>query len=101
MTRSRKPAGNLAPPAENDGSNRVSKHRRVYDHLLASIQSGALKPGDRLPSEAELGKIFEASRITVAKAVHDLQRMGWSRVGPEPEPMSSASTSRAVEPSAC
>jgi len=76
MTRSRKPAGNLAPPAENDGSNRVSKHRRVYDHLLASIQSGSLKPGDRLPSEAELGKIFEASRITVAKAVHDLQRMG-------------------------
>jgi DNA-binding LacI/PurR family transcriptional regulator len=48
----------------------------VYEHLLASIESGALKAGDRLPSEAELGKMFEASRITVAKAVHDLQRLG-------------------------
>jgi GntR family transcriptional regulator, arabinose operon transcriptional repressor len=37
---------------------------------------GALKAGDRLPSEAELGKLFDASRITVAKAVLDLQRMG-------------------------
>ena len=29
-----------------------------------------------MPSEAELGKLFDASRITVAKAVLDLQRMG-------------------------
>jgi GntR family transcriptional regulator, arabinose operon transcriptional repressor len=76
MPRSRKPAGNLVPPPESDGANRQSKHRRVFEHLLASIESGALKPGDRLPSEAELGKMFEASRITVAKAVHDLQRRG-------------------------
>jgi DNA-binding LacI/PurR family transcriptional regulator len=48
----------------------------VFDHLLASIQAGQLKPGDRLPSEAELGKLFDASPITVAKAVLDLQRMG-------------------------
>jgi len=76
MARSRKPAGNLTPPAESEGANRQSKHRRVFEHLLASIESGALKAGDRLPSEAELGKMFEASRITVAKAVHDLQRQG-------------------------
>jgi GntR family transcriptional regulator, arabinose operon transcriptional repressor len=44
--------------------------------LHGHIQSGALKSGDRLPSEAELGKLFGASRITVAKAVLDLQRMG-------------------------
>ena len=76
MPKSRKPAGNLAPPAETDSGQSRSKHRRVFDNLLASIQSGTLKPGDRLPSEAELGKLFGASRITVAKAVHDLQRMG-------------------------
>ncbi len=72
----RKTASRLAPPPEADPANRVSKHRRVFDHLLAGIQSGELKPGDRLPSEAELGKVFDASRITVAKAVLDLQRMG-------------------------
>jgi GntR family transcriptional regulator, arabinose operon transcriptional repressor len=65
----------LTPPPEAQPGQRVAKHRRVFDHLLASIQSGQLKPGDRLPSEAELGKLFEASRITVAKAVLDLQRM--------------------------
>jgi DNA-binding LacI/PurR family transcriptional regulator len=76
MPKSRKPAGNLAPPPEADSAHRQAKHRRVFDHLLANIQSEKLKPGDRLPSEAELGRLFEASRITVAKAVHDLQRMG-------------------------
>lgn len=76
MARTRKTTIKLAPPPESNPENRQSKHRRVFDHLLANIQSGALKPGDRLPSEAELGKFFEASRITVAKAVNDLQRMG-------------------------
>jgi GntR family transcriptional regulator of arabinose operon len=76
MARTRRQPSNLAPPPESDPSDRQSKHRRVFDHLLAGIQSGQLKPGDRLPSEAELGKLFSASRITVAKAVNDLQRMG-------------------------
>jgi GntR family transcriptional regulator of arabinose operon len=76
MKKSRRSASKLGPPPESDPAAHLSKHRRVFDHLLASIQSGELKPGDRLPSEAELGKLFDASRITVAKAVHDLQRMG-------------------------
>lgn len=76
MKRTRRSASKLGPPPENEPSTQLSKHRRVFDHLLASIQSGELKAGDRLPSEAELGKLFEASRITVAKAVHELQRMG-------------------------
>ena len=76
MPKSRRLASKLPPPPESDPANGQSKHRRLFEHLLASIQSGELKPGDRLPSEAELGKLFDASRITVAKAVHDLQRMG-------------------------
>jgi DNA-binding LacI/PurR family transcriptional regulator len=76
MARLRKTAIDLALPAGPEGSRPIAKHRRVFEHLHAGIQSGALKPGDRLPSEAELGKLFDASRITVAKAVLDLQRMG-------------------------
>lgn len=76
MARPRKSASKLAPPPEAEPGQHIAKHRRVFDHLLASIQSGELKPGDRLPSEAELGSLFDASRITVAKAVLDLQRMG-------------------------
>jgi len=76
MAGSRKTASKLAPPPEADQANKQSKYRRVFEHLLSSIQSGQLKAGDRLPSEAELGKLFDASRITVAKAVLELQRMG-------------------------
>ena len=53
----------------------MPKHQVVFDFLHSSIQSGAYRPGERLPSEAELGKMFDASRITVAKAVLELQRM--------------------------
>jgi GntR family transcriptional regulator, arabinose operon transcriptional repressor len=76
MARPRRSVGKLAPPPEEDPGQRVAKHRRIFDHLLASIQSGQLRPGDRLPSEAELGTMFDSSRITVAKAVLDLQRIG-------------------------
>jgi len=76
MARPRRSASKLSPPPEADPGQPIAKHRRVFDHLLANIQTGQLKPGDRLPSEAELGRLFDASRITVAKAVLDLQRMG-------------------------
>jgi len=76
MAAQRKRPIDLSPPAQADGAKPMAKHRRVFEHLHSSIQSGELKPGDRLPSEAELGQLFDASRITVAKAVLDLQRMG-------------------------
>jgi DNA-binding LacI/PurR family transcriptional regulator len=73
----RKTTSNLAPPpAVAPGEGKQVKHRQVFDYLNNNIQSGALKAGDRLPSEAELGEMFGASRITVAKAVLELQRMG-------------------------
>jgi DNA-binding LacI/PurR family transcriptional regulator/DNA-binding transcriptional regulator YhcF (GntR family) len=59
----------------SESTQKVPKHQMVFDYLHSSIQSGAYKPGDRLPSEAELGIMFQASRITVAKAVLELQRM--------------------------
>jgi GntR family transcriptional regulator, arabinose operon transcriptional repressor len=62
-------------PARAEFPRKISKHQVVFDYLHSSIQSGAYKPGDRLPSEAELGTMFGASRITVAKAVLELQRM--------------------------
>jgi GntR family transcriptional regulator, arabinose operon transcriptional repressor len=54
----------------------LPKHRQVFERLLDAIRSGVYDSGDRLPSEAELGKTFLASRITVAKAVNELQRLG-------------------------
>jgi GntR family transcriptional regulator of arabinose operon len=52
------------------------KHRRVYESLKDEIQSGRLKRGDRLPSEAALVRTFGVSRITAGRAVRDLQAAG-------------------------
>ena len=66
--RPRDPSGaETAPP---DGP----LHRSIYQQLLAEIQTGVYKPGERLPSEAVLCERFQASRITVARAFQTLQR---------------------------
>ena len=54
----------------------VPKHRQIYAALRRDIQSGRLADGARLPSEAELGQTFGASRITVGRAMRDLQVAG-------------------------
>lgn len=52
------------------------KYQLVYDALAHEIRTGRWKGGDRLPSEAALGTQFSASRITVGRAVKDLQLAG-------------------------
>lgn len=51
-------------------------HRAIYRDLVREISEGVYRPGDRLPSEAQLCERFGASRITVAKAIQSLQRDG-------------------------
>jgi len=63
-------------PVEKKAASRLTKHRQVFEHVLANIESGKLKDGERLPSEAELVKQFASSRPTVARALHDLQNLG-------------------------
>jgi GntR family transcriptional repressor for pyruvate dehydrogenase complex len=53
---------------------------RVNGVLLASIVSGQLSPGDRLPSERELCEQFGVSRTVVREAVRGLQARGVVRV---------------------
>ncbi len=57
-------------------SNKVPKHQLVYGALERGIHSGRWKRGERFPSEAELVRQFGASRITVGRAVRDLQLAG-------------------------
>lgn len=58
---------------------RQTKHRQVFERVLADIESGRFRDGDRLPSEAELVKEFCTSRPTVARALRDLQNLGLVR----------------------
>jgi GntR family transcriptional regulator, arabinose operon transcriptional repressor len=62
----------MAFPAER----RIPRYRQVYGALERGIRSGRWKLGDRLPSEAQLVRDFGASRITVGRAVRDLQLAG-------------------------
>jgi DNA-binding LacI/PurR family transcriptional regulator len=52
------------------------KYQQVYRSLRRQIETGHWKGGDRLPSEADLVRQFGASRITVGRAVRDLQVAG-------------------------
>lgn len=54
----------------------VPKYAQVYEHLRRQIERGELTPGSKLPSEAALVKTTGASRITVGRALRDLQQAG-------------------------
>lgn len=49
-------------------NSQVSYYQQLYSILRKEIARGVWKPGDRLPSEAELIKTFGVSRITVRQA---------------------------------
>lgn len=55
---------------------RQTKHRQVFEHVRAEIESGRLKEGERLPSEMAMVKQFATSRPTIARALRDLQNLG-------------------------
>ncbi len=52
------------------------KHREVYKHIHEGILSGAYAIGQRIPTEAELASTFDTSRVTVARALRDLEMQG-------------------------
>ncbi len=56
------------------GGRRLSD--RVADQLLEHILGADLQPGDRLPTEAELGRQFGVSRTVVREAVRSLAARG-------------------------
>jgi DNA-binding LacI/PurR family transcriptional regulator len=59
-----------------EGSSALPKYRQILEDLRESIESGRLRPGDKLQTEAELGRVYQASRITVARAVNELMQQG-------------------------
>ncbi len=51
-------------------------YERLYNHVLDDIRSGALRSGDRVPSEKELAQAHSVSRITSMRALQNLERAG-------------------------
>ena len=51
----------------------LPKYRQILDDLRKDIQIGRHKPGDRLPSEADLGTRYDVSRLTIQRVLKELQ----------------------------
>jgi GntR family transcriptional regulator len=51
-------------------------YRQIADHLRAAIDAGHLRPGDRLPSEAELRQHYGVARMTARQAIQELRSEG-------------------------
>lgn len=51
-------------------------YQEVVDRLVAQISGGAFAPGDQLPSERELMKLFGVGRPAIREALQTLDRMG-------------------------
>lgn len=53
-------------------------YQQIYNELLERIISGDLPPGSRLPTEMELTKLYQVSRITSKKALNLLADAGFA-----------------------
>ena len=51
-------------------------HGQIEDWLAGQIATGALAPGDRLPTEQDLAEWFGVSRMTLRHALAELARRG-------------------------
>ncbi|MEL7208571.1 MAG: GntR family transcriptional regulator, partial [Actinomycetota bacterium] len=58
------------------GQVRRHRYTEIADDLAARIDAGDFGAGGLLPSEASLGREFEASRVTVRKALEALRDDG-------------------------
>ncbi|TCB92684.1 GntR family transcriptional regulator [Micromonospora zingiberis] len=56
---------------------RTPVYQQVIDDITASIRSGTLKPGDKLPSIAQLAEQYSASDTPIKRALWMLDGQGW------------------------
>ena len=61
-----------------DKSSFTPIYFQIQTQLLQKIQSGQLRAGDALPSEEELGRIFDVSRMTARHALQALKSQGFA-----------------------
>jgi DNA-binding GntR family transcriptional regulator len=55
----------------------LPKYARVVTELRRRIEEGVYRPGDMLPSEAQLVREFGIGRTTIVRALQMLQSDGW------------------------
>src|SRR6516162_2174622 len=55
---------------------RAPKYQQILEQIKGDILTGRYKAGEKLPSEAALVKKFATSRITVGRALRELNQLG-------------------------
>ncbi|WP_020408525.1 phosphonate utilization transcriptional regulator PhnR [Hahella ganghwensis] len=61
-----------SPTTDRNGNH----YRHLEQHFRYLIHQKALQPGDKLPSEREIGEQFRLTRITVRQALQTLEAQG-------------------------
>lgn len=61
-----------------DKESQIPLHYQIYTDILEKIKNKEYEVNDKLPSEKELQDIYGVSRITVRRAMEDLQREGYA-----------------------
>lgn len=62
--------------ALNSPNSRGPMYFRIHQAILEQIQQGLFKPGQQLPTEAELAQQYQVSRITAKRALDELVSQG-------------------------
>ena len=58
------------------GADKQPLHIVISEHLKAQIEADLYAPGERLPSEFDLGEVFGVSRTTIRRAIANLIQQG-------------------------
>jgi DNA-binding LacI/PurR family transcriptional regulator len=70
----------LKMPSPKDSDDKpngdLPKYQLILNELRRSIMTGDAREGDRLPSETDLGERYSVSRLTVQRALKELQIEG-------------------------
>lgn len=74
--------GVLVDHEEIDPESPIPPYQQVAGILRARIESGALPPGRRLPSIADLVQTYGIARTTAAKALRVLVGEGLAEISP-------------------
>jgi len=57
-------------------SEKKIKYQEVKKYLLKYIEEKKLKPGDKVPSENEISKLFRVTKVTASRALNELVNEG-------------------------
>lgn len=67
---------NRSKPIKLEPPRRISLSQVVVDQILRLIQEGQLRPGDRMPSEAEMTRMLNIGRSSVREGLRGLSILG-------------------------